>query len=402
MALRNLSTPADRFYQRYPRFRESYLYRAQRYASRWYAWYNYGNSSNSNMPRLRSGRNVRYHPYRRPTRGRSTRGSLRSTGRVSTRRAIRSGQGVTDHYDKKTIYRKRRMPFGRRRRWKKWVRKVTAVSEKTLGARTWVRNGTVDISYDLKGTSTVGPTALVPNAEVQKDGMCCLYGVEGTTALGSNDLQLIFNSFTGDSHSTAYIFQSGIMDMTFTNTSYALVSQEPDVFERWNVRLEVDVYECTGNRQFAVGGTGKNLIDLFNEGQDDTNPDNLPNVKPYINYRGTSPWDQTQALAQWGIKIWKKTKYMLFNGESATYQFRDPRRHVIQKKVLDETLGTNLPGKTKWILFIIKAAAGYNTYPEYDDYVAAVANLTIGCTRKYMFKVNSTATKIGSYDQAEP
>lgn len=141
---------------------------------------------------------------------------------------------------------------------------------------------------------------------------------------------------------------------------------------------------------------------MFNDGTDDTNPDNSGNVKTYINYRGVTPFDQTQALSQWGIKIWKKTKYMLFNGESATYQFRDPRRHVIQKKTMDETLGTNLPGCTKWILFIVKPAAGYATFPEYDAYVAAVANLTVGCTRKYMLKVNQGATKIGSYDQGNP
>ena len=33
----------------------------------------------------------------------------------------------------------------------------------------------------------------------------------------------------------------------------------------------------------------------------------------------------TYSLSRWGIKIWKKTKYLIPNGDVITYQMRNPQ-----------------------------------------------------------------------------
>jgi len=57
-----------------------------------------------------------------------------------TGRRVSSGQGVTSQYDRRLIYRKRTMPRRKKRRWRGFKNKVLAVSTKSLGSNTIVRN----------------------------------------------------------------------------------------------------------------------------------------------------------------------------------------------------------------------------------------------------------------------
>jgi len=359
---------------------------------------------------ISSGINMARRVRRRLAYGRS-----RTTFRRRNRQRPTTGVGVTDHYDKKTIYRKKRMPYGRKRRWRKFVKRVLAVSENTLGTRSWVKNSNVARTLNVATgqTTQVGqgsgyPTA-VANENVQIVGQVCLFGVESGTSslLGGNDLQNIYNTYSTESGSTSMILESTVLDLTFTNTGYYQIAGDPPEIGTWPCKLEIDIYEITASKQFQVGGTGLNLIDCFNYGMEDTNASAVGGYteKPWINLRGSTPFDQTQALAQFGIKIWKKTKFMLGYNESSTYQYRDPKRHVVLKKYMDECLGTNYPKLTKWLFFVIKPTIGYTYIPtpnEWSTYTTAEAVCHIGCSRKYNIKVNSTATDIGTMTFGAP
>lgn len=330
------------------------------------------------MPRTRSGRYYgrmldMYNPNAVRARMRQ-RNARSATITQRRRRRPRPTGGVTEQYDRKTIYVKRRMPLRQKRRWKRFSRKVTFVSQKSLGTRTIVMNDATNREFDFVAT---------PTAQVW--GQVCLWGAETGTAsmLGGNDLQAIANANSSVNGTGMLNFHSAVLDITFTNVSHQTVDS---IDSPWNVKLEVDVYEVTGSRTFVNSGNGGNLLDVYTWGASDTS--NIAGAATGLTQtqRGVTPFDFPTVSRTWGIKIWRKTKYIMSHGESATYQFRDPRYRSIQKNNIDDNEGTNFPGLTRWILFVIKPQVG--VIPD-AGIPAAFPSLTIGATRKYSLKVNS-------------
>lgn len=145
---------------------------------------------------------------------------FRNAGTQTTtrRKNMTSGQGVTDQFDRKLIYKKKRMPKRKKSKWVSFKKKVNAVAEKELGTRTIVFN-----KLFIRENTVVNQQALFA---------CGLYTQESTGAgneyLGDLSYIQAFEN-AGDPTAAAgettdlttkYIFQSGILDMTIRNTSH--------------------------------------------------------------------------------------------------------------------------------------------------------------------------------------
>jgi len=141
----------------------------------------------------------------------------------------------------------------------------------------------------------------------------------------------------------------------------------------------------------ATGQTNEavDLLTAFSIGTTDTA--NIPGLATGLTSttRGWTPFDSTAALSQHRIKIWKKTKYFLSPQQTATYQFRDPKRHIFSKDSIPSSTSANWPGVTKWLLIVYKPTPGYNYVDSPNN---DISELDIGVTRKYMYKINEDST----------
>lgn len=344
-----------------------------------------------NVTSMRTRSGLQYRPQRGGTRqwsgpslSRARMAAQRtfSRSRTMTRnRRQTNGLGITTQHDERRIYRKKSMPRRQRVRWKRFKNKVLAVSEKDLGSRTTLFNA----GYSF---GNVDPAA-------HNNFGIALYSNTSTTAY-LNDLDTIVNDEVGAwtaatgavvDKQSKFIFKSAILDLTFRNSSTftAIATPNPDS----SAKLETDVYEILVNGiTDDASGTYQTLTALFTSGAADTLTTGGAGTGIAANRRGSSPWDFPAALSKFKIKILKKTKFMTPNGDTFTYQMRDPKRRVATKQSLDVANGCNKQGWTRWIWVISKlvpglaVGTGAGTYQE---------SLDVGITRKYFYKIEGVS-----------
>lgn len=298
--------------------------------------------------------------------------------RTNTRTRVSSGQGVTSQYDRKLIYRKRYMPRRKKRAWRKFKNKVVAVSTKSLGSNTVVRNDLIQSDFALIPTATTAQNVI----------QLALYAVRSNINY-LNDVNEISND-TRLNPSSKMIFMSGVLDITmrFQTLLSSLSTGNP------SLSAEVDLYEMQWNGPSGQSGEATNIQECFANGATDTAV--IPGQATTLDFnsRGWTPFDGNSALSQHKIKIIKKTKFFLSSEQTATYQLRDPKTHVYTKDAIPSTASANWQGVTKWIFIVWKVIPGYN-------YVAApnndIARLNVGFTRKYMYKINQDSTDYDMY-----
>lgn len=279
----------------------------------------------------------------------------------------RSGQGVTEQYDRKSIYRKKRMPRRKRKRWAAFSKKVHAASEKDLGTKTVLFNDQKD--YVISGVNVPGKQAVFHLA---------LYPVNhGGSSPEYTDLNTIAGKDVEVGNSGKFLFKSGVLDVTLQNDS-----QEDDGAGEPGAAMgiELDVYELTFGRSFETVDGSKGPEDLWTQAFADTPLIGTAANNISINSRGATPWDCPQGLGQWRCTIVKKTKYFLPPRNTMTYQMRDPKRHVFDKQWLLDQGGVNAPGKTKFLMFVAKAL------PAHTSGLGVRLRCRVGVTRKYCYK----------------
>ncbi len=282
------------------------------------------------------------------------------TQTASRRRGVSSGQGITSQYDRSLIYRKKRMSGKKKRRWKKFARKVHAVAEKDLGSRSWITNGVKNIA------------AANPVTSVQQFGEIALYPCRGVTTV-DEDLTTLMTEDTSIPTAGKVIFQSAVLDLTIVNRS--------TVEGGAGVPIEMDIYLMTAKKSFQSNNVGRDLHAAFVDGLADTAAIGGTN-KITVDKRGSTPFEYTQALSKYGMKIWKKTKYTISAGSSITYQLRDPKRHVYDKAyIIDNDQTANIKG-TKFLWFVCRLQPGYLAG------AGTALDVDIGYTKKYMYKVD--------------
>jgi len=296
---------------------------------------------------------------------------------------VRSGQGVTVQHDARTIYRSKRMPRRRRKIWKRFTNKVHAVAEKDMGSRTVVFNYADVFTNTTGGNHGVAYMALYPGAsDTGTTGKVWLNDLTNMSGYENTGNPTAAAGITIDNN-TKWVFKSAILDITFRNSSTLNVGgvQTPAS----EAKLEVDVYEFISGKVWQdTGSTSQTAVDAFGKGSSNTLNIGGAGTGIDISTRGATPWDIPMALGYYKIKILRKTKYFVNNGDTFTYQIRDPKRRVMMQESMQRIGGPNVPRWTRHLLVIFKLVPGLTVGSAPATYTES---LTFGLTRKYFYKV---------------
>lgn len=316
--------------------------------------------------------------------------SRRTQGRSQTMRRtnMRSSPGTLGgtNADMRSIYRRKRMPRFKRKRWVRFVKKVHAVADKDLGLRTVLFND----QLTQRNTSTGGQSTLT----------VALYGCTNTSAGWLNDLGQIGNlENEGDptaaagatiQYNSKVMFQSAVMDITIRNISDKLKTIDPaqpllNTYEAApEAAIELDIYEVIARKPFSdIGQVWPTLTTVFNNYDDPEIGGTGTGIA--IQDRGASPFEFGAQMSRAGVKILKKTKFFIPNGQTITWQVRDPKRRVATYGELERHESYNKPGWTKHYYLVYKLVPGL---VQGGSTIGDIrTSLAVGLTRKYSYKV---------------
>lgn len=281
-----------------------------------------------------------------------------SGARSTAPKSRATGVITTGQYDFRTQYRKKRRSRFKRKIWKKFTRKVQAVTGKLVGTNTVVFNDKID------GVSN--------NTNPQGYVVANLYGIAGTDSaneVGCTDVSDIFGADPRlNAPTRKALFGSGVLDLTMRNTS------SPEV------PIEVDIYELT----FRSETSSANFTAMQIKGETNT-PVIGATTGLTLTTRGTTLFDFPCTIKYGRLQIVKKTKLFLPVGNTATYQLRDPKNHMFTGNDYDDTTGFIRPGVTKSVLIVFKPVVNAGTQVN-------TSGLSIGVTRKFMYKIFEDST----------
>lgn len=293
----------------------------------------------------------------------------RSLQKQRTRKNVSNTfSGVTTQHDVKRVYKKKYMPSRKRRQWKKFTKKVKAAIDD---------RGTKTVVFNDLGVFVLNN--IVASIRRQQYNSCHLYAHNGTLTadeLGSQDLKRIFDNDTSIGTTGKIVMKSAVLDLTFTNVGTGTYSGP----------LEVDVYELQYNRG-APSNYNSGLAAIFNTGIIDTGILGAATNKPDLSYRGVTLFDNPDALSDGKIKIVSKTKHIVSNTQSFTYQVRDPRNYTLEKDTF--TSAGFINNMTKSVMFIVK--------PTMATVATEVFGYTVGCTRSYKYTREGSSTTESAY-----
>lgn len=279
------------------------------------------------------------------------------------------------------VYKKKSMPKRKKRQWRRFAKKVNAISEKELGLQTLVINDQIESINQVNGEQgclTLGLYTMTNGTNGWLNDMNRLGTLDNTgnpTAAAGTTV----NS------NTSVIFQSAIQDLTIRNASTLrqnVSGVETDLIAP-EAQMELDVYELSVRKEMEDIGTILTSLSAALNSYDA--PEIGGTGTGYaINDRGVSPFEMSPALSRWGIKIWKKTKYFIPGSATITHQIRDPKRRVMKYGDLTRAGSFNEPGVTKFLFLIYKLVPGFTLGTSVNTYKC---RLLIGSTRKYGYKV---------------
>lgn len=271
---------------------------------------------------------------------------------------------TTTQYDTTMQYRKKRMPRYKKKKWIAFTRKVNAVIGKSLASQTVVLNQTASRTLGEEDNGQSHVAAMLY-------GKAGRWTPGGTVAeVGLDDLYQMCKDRADDNRQWHY--QSAVLDITARNTG--------------STGLEVDLYFVS----FGEDNLGARCIqDGFEDAENETSTISASYTGLRLNQRGTTLFDLPVWLKSHKVKIWNKRKYFLPQGSTFTYQYRDPKFHKIHQSRVKEFIPNNIieneaqyapsfvyPYLTKGVIVVFKKLPGE----------VGSATLTVGATRKYMYK----------------
>lgn len=271
---------------------------------------------------------------------------------------------ITRQHDYGKQYRFKKMPYRKKKAWRKFTKKVVAVQLKQAGLRT--------VLFNSKGSLSNGPG-------YQEVVCLSLYGIAGTIdgnrTFGFNDMYRVFKNDpdivqTGAApgnvpKSGKLQFGSAVLDVTLRNLS-ADIEMEMDLYYGW-FRKDDDatLAKANTNPQYKYDNAPADLIA----------PGNTPTN---IGERGATLFDKPAGISATGYHITKKVKMILAPGQSTFIQHRDAKNYMVDWTNVQDC-GYAKKGLTFGIWVVFKPSVTAST--------DAVATLGVGATRKYSYAV---------------
>lgn len=275
-------------------------------------------------------------PHRRSRPGRTMRGK-------------RSSNSITTHdHDISTTYRYRRMPKFKRRRWRGFVQKVQAARATTAGLRSCGRTAI----FALRGLANTQDYSFI--GLYSYNGGIGAAGATGGGFDANDDMVRVLTNEDPTIISHKYMFQSGTMRMSLTSVDDTIgpFPAAPVIVHIYSLGLRDDYYTgtITGINpvvQYIAGYTDAGQIGLASKisaGQLISTPFNNPNFLRLY-------------------KVYKVQKVQLEPNEVFTWEFRDPKNHIINGTDVRDYGAKR--GITKYWFFTVSGAPASTgqTYP---------------------------------------
>lgn len=281
--------------------------------------------------------------------------------------------GTTTQHDRTKQYtRKSRRP---NKRWKKFVKRVRAVTMSDLGSQTRLFNDSLSAQNVTNLLTGIFECHLYPTGTVFTDirTMGNELNIGNPTAAGG-----ITTSPTTKIH-----FKTGIIDITVRNTSFFTTTGDIDSA----FALECDLYEITYPRKLAIDtATAENrltgYIGVTMAEQKRIGGAGLAVWDTTVNQpvRGCTPFELSHFLSQSGAKIMNKTKYFLNGGSTFTYQYKDRKDRWANLDDMKTDQGYVFKNWTRSIVIFFKLVPGITVGP-----AGVTERITVGVTRKYLY-----------------
>lgn len=310
----------------------------------------------------------------------SMRSSRGRTKTLYTRKYTRSAPGLLGgtNADLRRVYRKGRMPLRKKRSWRRFIKRVHAVSEKELGSRTVLFNDAISQTNTLNTQSSL-TLCLYPGKSASYGWLNDLGAIATFENVGNPTAAAGVSTYG----STKYLFQTGVLDLTLRNDS---TFQPTDAASRvldGRAALELDVYEFVINSEC---GDNPTIIQNFSQVLSSYDDSEIGGTGTGISIsdRGATPFEFGTQMGHFKVKILKKTKYFIPNNQTITHQIRDPRRRVATQQQMNNLESFNMKGWTRGLYLVYKLVPGVNAGISPGDFQQKIM---VGITRKYMYKI---------------
>lgn len=301
---------------------------------------------------------VRYAPY--------VASGVKTAYRRFSRGTQRNGKkgvtvsGVTNQHDEKTIYRKKRMPKGKRRAWKKFTKKVKAVELKDRGLQVVSYEGTkscvaapgggnwlaAHFYGEGAGVSSSKEVGLGDIQQVSRHANAVAEKYTAANILGNNNFRTL--DTTNLNRRTSIRMQSGQMDVTITNTGSSAVCIT--IYHLWYV-TDVDVYGIEN----ALNNQQESPIQLTNA-FNSTIADMSAITPAQYDWK---LFNQPNLISKLGATVRSMKEIYLSPGQYYRMEIRDPRNYEIpldsvKSQPSTVTSYTNVK-RTESLLFHVKS-----------------------------------------------
>lgn len=302
------------------------------------------------------------------------------TQTLYTRKYTRSAAGLLGgtNADLRRVYRKGRMPLRKKRNWRRFIKRVHAVSEKELGSRTVLFNDAISQTNTLNSQSSL-TLCLYPGKSAAYGWLNDLGAIASLENVGNPTAAAGVSTYG----STKYLFQTGVLDLTLRNDS---TFQPTDAASRvldGRAALELDIYEFIVNSEAS---DNPSVIQNFSQILASYDDSEIGGTGTGISIadRGATPFEFGTQMGHFKVKILKKTKYFIPNNQTITHQIRDPRRRVATQQQMNNLESFNMKGWTRGLYLVYKLVPGVNAGISPGDFQQKIM---VGITRKYMYKI---------------
>lgn len=302
---------------------------------------------------------------------RSTRPSLRALGLAAS-----SVKGVTQQHDVSNQYRRRKMPWSKKKQWVTFTKRVQAVTETNFPSQVLIMNRGGIIEQPYTGFAN----------RAQAYGICAsLYTGNGNA--GFRDMRRIIDQIDGwaplaggTTNKYKVHITGTVLDVTLRNTSYTGLSSAPVLLTTSPV--EVDVY----------------LIVKYNEEANALDPTTdivagLSSVQPIAgfgsvvagNTLGSTPFEWN--VGSRGYRILSKKKYFIGSGQTVTFQHKNPKSFWISSDNYGTTATTSFNENKNPLFWVVVAKLpALGAGDGVDNNTQVVPQITFGETRRYTYR----------------